>query len=102
MPNKAAYRIHHPLAFPTTPFHISLTISVSNTPWQDPLDINSIFFSSELLDATNHLNSWGMRSTMAQRHELACSWIYHLVQIWLARSPVYLLCYTSSRMSSVT
>lgn len=75
MPNKAAHRIYHPLALPIALFHISLTISISNTPWQDPLDINSIFFSSELLDATDHLNSWGRRSTMAQRHELARSWI---------------------------
>lgn len=44
------------------PLHISLTVSISNTPRQDPLDINSIFFSGELLDAADHLNTWGRRN----------------------------------------
>lgn len=34
-----------------------LSIRISNTPWKDPLDINSIFISSEFLDATDHFNT---------------------------------------------
>lgn len=67
------------LAFLLIPLHVSLTVSISNTPWQDPLDIDSIFFPGELLDAADHLNTWGRRNARGTKARTRQIWDLRLV-----------------------
>lgn len=78
-PKKQCMEVPCLLAFLLIPLHVSLTVSISNTPWQDPLDIDSVFFPGELLDAADHLNTWGRRNARGTKARTRQIWDLRLV-----------------------